>query len=473
MTRMFYLFLCFSFLCCTVSAQEEIPEGQRLYGQFCGQCHGAQLQGGSAKGFLSGVWNHGDGNQFRNVKHGITQEGMPAFENILTDDQIRSVVNYIRDEEKKAQPEPPPLPDQLITLDYEVAVDIFAEGLQIPWAIDFIDANQALVTERPGRLRLIKNGQLQEEPISGTPEVLHSGQGGLLDVAIDPNYDQNKWIYLSYSHSFRAAQEGERRPPAMTRIVRGRIKNNAWVDQELLFEAPQETYRSSGAHFGSRIVFDPQGYLYFSIGDRGAQNQAQDITRPNGKIHRIYTDGKIPADNPFYNTAGAIKTIYSYGHRNPQGLAVHPVTGRVWDTEHGPMGGDELNLISKGKNYGWPVITYGLNYNGTIVSDQVRKEGMEQPNYYWKPSIAVCGLDFYDGDLFPKWKNQLLAGGLRYEVVSLLNVEDSRVMHEEVIVKNLGRVRDVTTGPDGAIYVVLNNPHTIIRLTPIAARFTK
>lgn len=470
MAKLCYFFICLVFSYGSSFAQE-VPEGQRLYGQYCGQCHGAQLQGGSAKGFISGKWNHGNGNQFRNIKHGIPQEGMPAFENVLTDDQIRAVVNYIRDEEKKAQPEPLPLPDQILSQDYEIAVDIFVEGLQIPWSIDFIDQNQALITERPGHLRLVKNGKLQAEPISGTPKVLHSGQGGLLDVAIDPNYAQNGWVYLSYSHSFRDATEGERRPPAMTRIVRGRIKNNAWVDQQVLFEAPQETYRSSGSHFGSRIVFDPQGYLYFSIGDRGAQNQAQDLTRPNGKIHRIYPDGKIPTDNPFYNQEGAIKTIYSYGHRNPQGLAVHPVTGRVWDTEHGPMGGDEVNLIGKGKNYGWPVITYGLNYNGTIVTDIVRKEGMEQPNYYWKPSIAACGLDFYRGDLFPKWKNQLLAGGLRYEVVSLLNVEADRIMHDEAIVRNLGRVRDVTTGPDGAIYVVLNSPGTIIKLTPIAQRF--
>ncbi|MBT3601526.1 MAG: c-type cytochrome [Candidatus Latescibacteria bacterium] len=472
MKRLYYYFL---FLALTYSSSfaQDMPEGQRLYTQFCGQCHGAQLQGGSAKGFTSGIWNHGNGNQFRNIKHGITQEGMPAFENMLTDEQIRDIVKFIKAEEKKAQPDPLPLPDQLLSLDYEIAVDVFAEGLQIPWAIDFINPNQALITERPGRLRIVKDGKLLPEPVSGTPKVLHSGQGGLLDVAIDPNYAQNGWIYLAYSHNFREANEGERRPPAMTRVVRGHIKDNAWVDEQMLFKAPQETYRTSGSHFGCRIVFDPQGYLYFSIGDRGASKQAQDLSRPNGKIHRIYPDGKIPTDNPFYNTEGAMKTIYSYGHRNPQGLAVHPVTGRVWDTEHGPMGGDEVNLIGKGKNYGWPVITYGLNYNGTIVTDIVRKEGMEQPNYYWKPSIAVCGLDFYRGDLFPKWKNQLLAGGLRYEVVSLLNVESDRIMHEEVIVKNLGRVRDVSTGPDGAIYVVLNSPGTVIRLSPIADRFTK
>ena len=373
---------------------QEPSEAQQQYVQYCGHCHGAQLQGGNAKSLITGVWNHGS-SHFRNIKHGITHVGMPAFKDVLTDDQINGIVTFLKDEAKKAHPEPAPLPDQLLSQDYEIALDVFVEGLATPWAIDFLDADQALVTERPGRLRLVKGGKLQAEPISGTPTVLSEGQGGLLDVAVDPNYPSNGWVYLSYSHLLREAQGNEQRGPAMTRIVRGRLKNNAWVDEQVLFEAPHDMYRTTRQHYGSRIVFDPQGYLYFSIGDRGAGDQAQDLTRPNGKIHRIHSDGKIPTDNPFVNKAGALKSIYSYGHRNPQGLAVHPETGRVWETEHGPMGGDEVNLISKGKNYGWPEITYGLNYNGTIVTDFVRKEGMEQPVFYWKPSIAACGLDFY------------------------------------------------------------------------------
>lgn len=470
MKRLIYIFLCLV-LTSGSSLSQEMTDAQQQYVQYCGQCHGAQLQGGNAKSLITGVWSHGSGNQFRNIKHGITHVGMPSFENLLTDSQIKAIVTYLKSESKKAHPERPPLPDQLLSQDYEIALDIFVEGLQIPWAIDFLDKNQAIITERPGRLRLVKNDQLQSDSISGTPEVLHEGQGGLLDVAVDPDYAQNGWIYLSYSHLLKRAIDVEKRGLSMTRLVRGRIKDNSWVDEQVIYEAPHETYRTTRHHYGSRIVFDPQGFLYFSIGDRGAGKQAQDLSRPNGKIHRIHTDGKVPKDNPFYDREGALKTIYSYGHRNPQGLAVHPETGRVWDSEHGPMGGDELNLISKGKNYGWPEITYGLNYNGTIVTEFVRKEGMEQPNYYWKPSIAACGLDFYRGDLFSKWKNQLMAGGLSYEVMSLLNVESDRVMHEEVVVKSLGRVRDVTTGPDGAIYVVLNGPGTVIRLSPIAERF--
>jgi glucose/arabinose dehydrogenase len=285
-------------------------------------------------------------------------------------------------------------------------------------------------------------------------------------VAVDPDYAENGWIYLAYSHALEA-EAGQKRPPAMTRIVRGRLKDHAWVDQEVIYEAPHATYRTTRHHYGCRIVFDPDGYLYFGIGDRGAQDQAQDLGKPNGKMHRLHRDGRVPRDNPFVWRDGALASIYSYGHRNPQGLAVHPVTGRVWDTEHGPMGGDELNLITPGRNYGWPVVTYGLNYNGTVISELTRKEGMEVPNLYWKPSIAVCGLDFYRGDKFPKWKNRLLVGALKYEEVDLLDIEGDRVIHQETILKNAGRVRDVACGPDGLVYVVLNQPGMVLRLSPI------
>ena len=342
---------------------------------------------------------------------------------------------------------------------------LFAEGLEVPWAIDFIDASTALITERPGRLRVVKNGKLQTEPVKNIPKVLNEGQGGLMDVAIDPDYSANGRIYLAYSHEIENTT-GEKRPPAMTRLERGKIKNNTWVEQEVIFEAPHETYRTTRHHYGCRIVFDPWGYLYFAIGERGTDAHAQDFTGPNGKVHRIYKDGTIPNSNPFMDEKDAMKSIYSLGNRNIQGMAIHPETGQLWATEHGPMGGDELNLIKAGKNYGWPVITYGLNYNGTVITELTHKPGFEQPVLYWKPSTAVCGLDFYRGDLFKKWKNKLMVGALKYEEVRLLDIENDRVMHEEIIVKGQGRVRDVSTGPDGAIYVVLNNPGTILRLTP-------
>jgi glucose/arabinose dehydrogenase len=383
----------------------------------------------------------------------------------MTDVEIDTLVGFILKEEERLGITKPPIPSTLETQDYIVQVEVMGQGLETPWGIAFIENNRALVTEKSGRMRIIENGSLLPDSIKGIPKVRSNGQGGLLDVAIDPDYSTNGWIYLAFSHPIDKV-EGEDQAPAMTSVVRGHVIDNTWKDQEILFEAPHDSYRTAGHHFGSRIVFDPQGHLYFSIGDRGAGDDAQNTAKPNGKVHRIQTDGKIPNNNPFIKTVEALPSIYSFGHRNPQGLAVHPQTGQVWATEHGPLGGDELNLIKPGLNYGWPVISYGINYNGEIITDIERKEGMEQPNYYWKPSIAVCGLDFYSGDLFPKWKNKLMVGALKFEELQLLDVEKDRVMYQQTILKNAGRVRDVSTGPDGAIYVVLNSPDVVLRLSP-------
>jgi glucose/arabinose dehydrogenase len=294
--------------------------------------------------------------------------------------------------------------------------------------------------------------------------VLHEGQGGLLDVTADPNFTKNGWIYLSYSHAVEAANGDTL---AMTRILRGRIKDNQWIDQQVLFEAEHDKYISTRHHYGSRIVFDDQGYLYFSIGDRGQRPNAQVLSRPNGKIHRINPDGSVPEDNPFVNHENALPTIYSFGHRNPQGSAVHPVTDEVWDAEHGPRGGDELNLVKPGNNYGWPEITYGIHYDGRIMTRDREKEGLKQPNFYWRPSIAISGIAFYDKDMFPYWKNRLLVGALAFQEVRLLNIKDNRVLHEEVILKDHGRVREAVPGPDGAIYVVLNEPGKVVKITKV------
>ncbi|WP_163325894.1 PQQ-dependent sugar dehydrogenase [Draconibacterium mangrovi] len=447
----------------TVNAQD----GALLYGQNCASCHGANLGGGNATSLVDGIWQFGaeNGYVFRNIKFGIPHLGMPSYEATLSDGDINAIISYIRESENKVGAKKPPIAKEMETIDYKMDVEIFAEGLEVPWAIDFMDRNTALITERPGRLRIVKNGILLDEPVKNTPEVLNQGQGGLMDVAVDSDFKENGWVYLAYSHVLTSGYDGNR-PPAMTRIVRGKIENNSWTSEEVLFEAPHDTYRTTRHHYGCRIVFDPQGHLFFAIGDRGAGYQAQDFTLPNGKVHRIYKDGSIPEDNPFVNEEGAMKSLFSLGNRNIQGMAIHPETGELWTTEHGPLGGDELNRIESGKNYGWETITYGKNYNGTIITEETHRPDMEQPNLYWRPSIAVCGLDFYRGDLFSKWKNKLLVGALKYEEVRLLQIEGDNVIHEEVIVKNQGRVRDVSTGPEGAIYVVLNNPGTVIKLTP-------
>ncbi|MDA0333758.1 MAG: PQQ-dependent sugar dehydrogenase [bacterium] len=463
--------LCMSFVLTTAAAHAD-PDGAALYGANCAQCHGAELQGGNAQSLVDGVWQFGGGEwgMASTIQQGITHLGMPAFGLALARDEIDAIVAFLQSQEQAYDPQPRPLPQTLQSQEYDIAVEVLATGLEIPWSVDFIDAHTALITERPGRLRMVSDGVLAEAPVRGTPTVLHEGQGGLMDVAVDPDFGDNGWIYLSYSHVLSSLRDGDERPASMTRIVRGRIVANVWTDEQVLFEAPHETYITTRHHYGSRIVFDARGDLYFSIGDRGRGPLAQDLTRPNGKVHRIHRDGTIVEDNPFVHQAGALPSIFSYGHRNPQGLAVHPETDRLWESEHGPMGGDEVNAIHGGGNYGWPEISYGRNYNGSQLTAFERKPGMEQPAWVYRPSSAVCGLDIYEGEQFPKWQGHLLVGALKYESVDLLTVVDDRVIHRETIVKNLGRVRDVAVGPDGAVYVVLNGPGRVIRLTAILDR---
>ncbi len=444
-------------------------EAAQLYQTHCASCHGNQCQGGSAQSLVDDIWQFGGPPEHIdwNTKKGLPHLGMPAFGDTLTDPQIRQITTYLRGPAKKERTVAAPLLKMLHTLDYKINVEVWAKGLEIPWSLAFIDQNTALVTERAGRLRVIENGRLHSKPVAETPTVLAEGQGGLLAVAFAPDYaaEDNQWVYLAYSHGLKIQPNGKR-APAMTKVVRGRIHGNQWVDEEILFESPHESYRTTRQHYGTRIVFDAKGDLYFSIGDRGTGAHAQDLSKPNGKIHRIRRDGSIPRHNPFRRNKTALPSIFSYGNRNPQGLAFHPDTDQLWSTEHGPKGGDELNLIQSGLNYGWPIITYGKNYNGTPITDLVRRKGMEQPVFYWTPSAAVCGIDFYHGELFPKWNNKLLVGSLKYEDVRLLHLENNRVIHEEIILQKAGRVRDVVCGPDGAIYVVLNDPGTILRLSP-------
>ena len=457
-------------VCTTLLAGIALGQGAaQLYNEYCAECHGARFRDGSAQSLVDGIWQFGESEEAvaKSIREGIDHLGMPDYGDELTEEQIIGLARFLLDSEEKALEQRSKIPDTLKTLDYEIDVEIFAEGLEVPWSLAFLDEKTALVTERSGRLRIIQNGKLDPDPVRETPEVVAEGQGGLLAVAFDPDYTEegNQWIYLAYSHGLDPEPNGKR-PGAMTRLVRGRINGDKWTDEQVVFEAPHDTYRTTRHHYGTRIVFDRNKVLYFAIGDRGQGSHAQHLSKPNGKIHRILRDGRIPKDNPFRLKKDVLDSIYACGVRNPQGLAIHPATGQLWEAEHGPKGGDEINLIRPGRNYGWPIITYGVNYNDTPITDIVRKDGMEQPVFYWRPSTAVCAIDFYSGDLFPKWNNKLLAGALKDEDVRLLDIEDNRVMHEEVILKNAGRVRDVVCGPDGAIYVVLNNPGTILRLVP-------
>lgn len=438
--------------------------GKATYMQYCATCHGLDRGGGNARTLFDDNWQYGESDDqlTDTILHGIDAEGMPGFRQVISDQQTSALLTYLKKMQAKRPAPARNSSKEMETLDYVLKVERLIarkEGLELPWAIDFLDKQTALVTERPGRLRMVINGRLHPQPIQGTPEVIAVGQGGLLDVAVDPQYEDNGWVYLGYTHGL----EGSDR--TMTRIVRGKITNHQWINQENIFSAPPATYLKTRRHYGTRIVFDQQGHLYFTIGDRGRKEQAQDLSLPNGKVHRIRRDGSIPKDNPFLQHDSAMASIYSYGHRNPQGLALHPVDGSLWSLEHGPRGGDELNSIEAGMNYGWPLITYGINYDGTILSPERARSGMQQPVYYWTPSTAVCGLNFYPYTLFPHWQNNLLVANLKFRDVRLLNLKAGRVLHEEIIIRDMGRVREAVGGPDGAIYVVTNDPDQILKIT--------
>ncbi len=459
------------------SAMAQGVQVEQLYANHCAACHGAKFEGGQGGSLVDGEWKHGAGDAeiFRSIAKGNLQMGMTPWEGILSDEQIRSLVIFLREKEKQTLSAgikfPTPSPDTVTRTelhDYRIEM-VMENGLSKPWAIAFLPDGRKLVTEKAGRLRVIgKDGKLDPQPVAGTPEVMDYGQGGLMEVALHPDFARNGWIYLGFADGERTKDAGGKEEArCITAVARGRIKDHQWTDQQWIHR-PEPKFRSaSGVHFGTRFVFD-KGYIYFVIGERGGMMEAQDTGLPNGKIYRLHDDGRVPADNPFAGTPGAIPGIWSYGHRNPQGLTIDPRDGAIYSTEHGPRGGDELNLILPGRNYGWPVITYGMNYNGTPMTALTAKDGMEQPLVHWTPSIAACGLDLYTGDRFPKWKHDLFAGGLAQQEVRRIRIKDGKVTAQEIVLKNIGRVRDVTGAPDGFIYVILNDPDRIIRLVPAA-----
>jgi aldose sugar dehydrogenase len=336
-------------------------------------------------------------------------------------------------------------------------VDTITMELQNPWGIAFLPDGRALVTERAGEIRVIKDGKLMDEKIQGVPPVYAHGQGGLMDIQLHPDFDQNGWIYLSYSKPLSDS--------GGTVIARAKLEGNTLTNLEELFQALPLS--NSEVHFGSRIAFDGKGYMFFTSGERGKKENAQDLTNLLGKVLRLHDDGKVPSDNPFISTIGAKSEIWSYGHRNLQGLYYDKETGILWEHEHGPRGGDELNIVEKGKNYGWPVITYGINYDSTIITDLKEKEGMEQPIRYWVPSIAPCGMTMVTSDRYPNWRGNLLVGALSHQLVARVEVADKKFVKEEKLLEKIGRVRAVVQSPDGYIYVATENPGMLVRLVPV------
>jgi glucose/arabinose dehydrogenase len=432
---------------------------------ICAACHGVTLTGGAGPNLLDTYWNHGGdaASIARSIRDGWWLSRMPPFKAVLTEAEIAGLVTYIQHQgEEFAQGRvtlPPRAPDQTIQSERQTfRLETVVSNLEIPWGIAFIPGDRMIVTERPGRLRLIEDGKLQAEPIRGTPKAFFRQDGGMLDVIAHPNYAKNGWLYLAYS------EEGQVPDTSMTVVVRGRIREGSWVDQQEIFRASPEKYYRGYVHYGCRFLFDREGHLFFTLGDRGHSNEAQDLGSPLGKIHRVMDDGRIPPDNPFVGRAGALGSIWSYGHRHPQGLMWHPVTGKLWETEHGPTGGDELNRIEPGHNYGWPIISDGTDLEIKIQGRA--HEGMERPITSWTPTLAPSGIEFYAGDRFPAWKNNLFIASLLQEKLLRLEIEGEKVTHEETIFHGIGRVRDVTTGPDGLLYVAVEGPGRILRLVP-------
>ena len=431
------------------------------YRMFCAGCHVDNLEKFAAKQWMEEA---GTASVERSIKDGILDIGMPAFAKTFSDKEIKELAIYM----KQGIPADRTLLKPAVTADgmvkseeYNLVIDTVVTGLEVPWGLAFLPNGDLLISERKGTLHTFSNGKLSA-PIQGLPPIMAFGQGGLMDIALHPDYDKNGWIYFTYS----ALDTKSDRRMGNTNVMRARLQGNRLTDVQVLFEGTPVTDR--GHHFGSKLAFDGKGHLYFGIGDRGQHfDFPQKLDNSNGKIHRINDDGTIPTDNPFYNTPGAIKSIYSYGHRNPQGTVVHPVTGDVWETEHGPMGGDELNLIKPGLNYGWPVISYGINYDGTILTELTEKEGMEQPVLQWTPSIAACGMTFVTGDRFKKWENNILVGSLRFDYVERVVLNGHKIARTEKLVEGIGRVRNVVMSPDGLVYVGVEEPGMILRLVPV------
>ncbi|RXG15169.1 glucose/arabinose dehydrogenase [Leeuwenhoekiella aestuarii] len=331
-----------------------------------------------------------------------------------------------------------------ITVSEAYSHEVIVPDLINPWGMAFLPDGSLLVTEKSGELIHFKEGVKTE--ISGVPEVYNRGQGGLLDIRLSPDYANDNWIYITYSST-----EGDEKG-GNTALMRAKLSGNSLTDQEVLYKASPNT--TKGQHWGSRIVFDNSGHVYFTAGERGERDvNPQDVTRDNGKVYRLNLDGSIPSDNPFVGQANAKAAIWSYGHRNPQGMIIHPETQEIWVHEHGPRGGDEINVIKKGANYGWPVITYGINYSGTAITDETKKEGMEQPLYYWVPSIAPSGMALVTGNKYPELSGNILVGSLKFVYLEALYLANDKVVKREKLLDGIGRVRNVVQGPDGFVYV--------------------
>lgn len=435
---------------------------EAIYQEACASCHGIELAA-----FADRKWEFGSEKDsiVHVIKVGIPEEEMPGYESEYSEAQIDSLADYILAMKEKVDyykfEGQEAVGGVFPAGAYDLSLDTVVSGLNSPWDMAFLPTGDLLVTDKSGEMyRVASSGEKIE--IKGVPEVLYEGQGGLFDILLHPDFENNQQVYISYAIFKKEGDE----IMASTAVTRAKFEDDQLTDSRIIFEATP--YFTTRHHYGGRMVFGTDGKLYITVGDRGKRDEnPQALDRYQGKIHRINDDGSIPEDNPFVDQEGAVASIFSYGHRNPQGMTVHPETGVIWEHEHGPRGGDEINVPEEGKNYGWPVISYGINYNGTTFTDMVAMDGMEQPTHYWVPSLGPSGMAFITGEHYPQWTGDLLVGSLKYRFITRLSLDDQEVVEEESLLKKVGRVRSIEMGPYGYIYVgVEGNPGFVARLIP-------
>ncbi len=438
-------------------------EASGLFQRNCASCHGAAWEGGKGGSLLKERWKYFGGDEeaglTRVIDRGLPDLSMPAYGGTLSPGEIQALVALIekrREADKEARARPRPGSEDRIFRGggYAYRLKTIVESPNEIWALAFLPDGRIIYSEKQGELHVVDPGHPGASTrIDGIPRVWDFGLCGLLDVAVHPDFDRNGWIYLTYVEG-RADFTG--RTKGMLAVMRGRIREGKWTDQQDLFHLPEKYFSAGGDHVGTRIVLK-DGFLFFSIGDRAQSETAQDLASPNGKVFRLAEDGGIPADNPFPKNEGPLAAIWSYGHRNPEGLVFQPGTNVLWESEHGPQGGDEINVVEAGKNYGWPVVSNGVEDHGGPETSPEPRPGMEAPRHDWTPAIAVSAIAFYEGDKFPSWKGSLLAGSLRRQELHRLTVKGRDVIGDEVVLSGEGRIRDVVPGPDGAIYLALNS----------------
>lgn len=452
-----------------------------IFTTTCSGCHGMTAAPGAKAASLftaSYLDSHSDEQIVKAITDGAP--GMPSFKTLLFPNEIEQMPAYLRIRggivNRKVGPAPDITGKVIQTQKATFKVETLARGLDQPWGAAFLPDGRMIFTERNGNLRFMDKAGKLSAPVKGTPSVFVRQDGGMLDVALPPDYARTGWIYLSYSTvpAGYQVQPGDDTAPnmaplTMTHIVRGKVNaKNEWVEQQMLFDPPADSYRNSADHYGSRFLFDGKGHFFWSMGERHDYQMAQNLASPLGKIHRLNEDGTIPADNPFVHTPGALPSIWSYGHRNPEGLTFDPATGIFWETEHGPTGGDEVNIIKPGHNYGWGIATKGLEPGIFRTS----ATGVTDPVTFYNPSIGPAGISFYEGDRFPGWKGSLFLSAMVGQKLIRLEIKGDQIVSQETIFADYGRVRDVLTGPDGLLYVLLQNRNgdpkggSIIRLAP-------